>query len=77
MATEMQPLYDPSGVETRWQETWEAEGLYAAHADNPRPSFVDAHPPPTLRIRHRHDAHLVAARRRGRGVAALSVCASG
>ncbi len=48
MATEMQPLYDPSGVEPRWQETWEAEGLYAARADDPRPSFVDAHPPPNV-----------------------------
>ena len=26
----MEPLYDPSGVERRWQQTWEAEGLYAA-----------------------------------------------
>src|SRR4249919_4242996 len=26
----MDPRYDPAGVETRWQETWEAEGLYAA-----------------------------------------------
>ncbi len=48
MPTEMQPQYDPSGVEARWQETWEAEGLYAAHADDPRPSFVDAHPPPNV-----------------------------
>ena len=48
MATEMQPLYDPSGVEARWQETWEAEGLYAADADDPRPAFVDAHPPPNV-----------------------------
>ena len=29
----MESLYDPSGVERRWQETWEAEGLYEAHAD--------------------------------------------
>ena len=28
----MEPVYDPSGVERRWQETWEAEGLYAAGA---------------------------------------------
>ena len=48
MATEMQPLYDPSGVEPRWQETWEREGLYAADADDPRPSYVDAHPPPNV-----------------------------
>jgi valyl-tRNA synthetase len=29
----MEPLYKPEGVEERWQETWEAEGLYEAHAD--------------------------------------------
>ena len=28
----MEPLYRPDGVEERWQETWEAEGLYAAGA---------------------------------------------
>ncbi len=28
----MDPLYSPEGVETRWQETWEEEGLYAAGA---------------------------------------------
>ena len=48
MATELQPLYDPSGVEPRWQETWEQEGLYAADPDDPRPPFVDAHPPPNV-----------------------------
>ena len=41
-------MYDPSGVEPRWQETWEQEGLYAADADDPRPPFVDAHPPPNV-----------------------------
>jgi valyl-tRNA synthetase len=48
MPTEMQPLYDPSGVEPRWQETWEREGLYAANPDDPRPVYVDAHPPPNV-----------------------------
>ena len=28
----MESLYKPEGVEARWQETWEAEGLYAAGA---------------------------------------------
>jgi valyl-tRNA synthetase len=44
----MEPLYRPEGVEQRWQETWEAEGLYAAHADDERPTYVDAHPPPNV-----------------------------
>jgi valyl-tRNA synthetase len=44
----MEPLYRPEGVEARWQETWEAEGLYNADADDARPTFVDAHPPPNV-----------------------------
>jgi valyl-tRNA synthetase len=44
----MEPLYNPEGVETRWQETWEAEGLYDAEASDPRPSFAIAHPPPNV-----------------------------
>jgi len=44
----MEPLYSPEGVEARWQETWEAEGLYAADPDPSRESFVDAHPPPNV-----------------------------
>ena len=44
----MEPLYRPQGVEERWQRTWEDEGLYAAHADDPRPVYVDAHPPPNV-----------------------------
>ena len=50
MATEMQPLYDPSGVEPRWQETWEREGLYAraTPSDRDEPSYVDLRPPPNV-----------------------------
>jgi valyl-tRNA synthetase len=44
----MEPLYSPQGVETRWQQTWEEEGLYNAEASDPRPSFVVAHPPPNV-----------------------------
>src|SRR6476620_9231374 len=44
----MEPRYDPHGVEERWQRLWEDEGLYAAEADDPRPTFVIAHPPPNV-----------------------------
>jgi valyl-tRNA synthetase len=44
----MDPLYKPQGVEERWQETWEAEGLYNAEADDPRETFVIALPPPNV-----------------------------
>src|SRR6266568_4565119 len=44
----MEPLYNPNGVEERWQQTWEAEGLYNAEADDPRQSFAIAHPPPNV-----------------------------
>ena len=44
----MEPRYNPQGVEARWQGTWEEEGLYRAHADDPRPTFVVAHPPPNV-----------------------------
>ena len=45
----MESLYDPSAVERRWQETWEAEGLYAAGAGRRRDeSFVICVPPPNV-----------------------------
>ena len=44
----MEPLYEPEGVEERWQETWEAEGLYEAHAERGGETFVIAHPPPNV-----------------------------
>jgi valyl-tRNA synthetase len=44
----MEPRYSPEGVEQRWQETWEEEGLYSADADDPRPTFVIAFPPPNV-----------------------------
>ena len=31
----MEPLYQPQGVEERWQQTWEGEGLYHADPDAP------------------------------------------
>jgi valyl-tRNA synthetase len=44
----MDTLYRPEGVEERWQRTWEEEGLYNAEADDPRETFVIAHPPPNV-----------------------------
>jgi valyl-tRNA synthetase len=46
--TGMEPLYRPEGVEERWQEAWEAEGLYEAHAERGGDTFVIAHPPPNV-----------------------------
>jgi valyl-tRNA synthetase len=44
----MEPLYQPEGVEQRWQRVWEEDGLYGADPDSARPPFVDAHPPPNV-----------------------------
>ena len=42
----MDSLYNPKGVEERWQQTWEAEGHYNAEPDPARESYVYAFPPP-------------------------------
>src|SRR5947199_4605885 len=44
----MDSLYQPDGVEQRWQERWEADGDYAADPIPGKPTFVDAHPPPNV-----------------------------
>jgi valyl-tRNA synthetase len=44
----MQPRYEPQGVEGRWQQTWEGEGLYDAEPDPARTPYVDCHPPPNV-----------------------------
>jgi valyl-tRNA synthetase len=44
----VEPLYNPAGVEERWQKTWEEEGLYNADPDPSRESFAIAHPPPNV-----------------------------
>jgi valyl-tRNA synthetase len=44
----MEALYQPQGVEARWQRVWEEEALYAADADDPRKPFVVMHPPPNI-----------------------------
>ena len=31
--------YDPQAIERKWQRLWEADGLYHAHEDDPRPKF--------------------------------------
>ena len=44
----MEPLYQPQGIEERWQRTWEDEGLYGAEPGSGRETFVVAHPPPNV-----------------------------
>src|SRR5437868_380344 len=44
----MDPLYRPQGVEERWQQIWEEEGLYGADPTSDRPSYVIAVPPPNV-----------------------------
>ncbi len=45
----MESLYQPDGVEQRWQQTWEAEGHYAAGAGaRRRETFVICVPPPNV-----------------------------
>jgi valyl-tRNA synthetase len=45
----MEPLYRPEGVEARWQQAWEEEGLYAAGAGARRDeSYVICVPPPNV-----------------------------
>src|SRR6186713_2113499 len=45
----MDSRYDPSGVEARWQEAWEAEGLYAAGAGARHgETYVICVPPPNV-----------------------------
>jgi valyl-tRNA synthetase len=44
----MEPLYEPQGVEERWQRVWEEEGLYNAEPGSGRETFVVAHPPPNV-----------------------------
>jgi valyl-tRNA synthetase len=45
---ELEPLYKPQGVEERWQQAWEQEGLYHAEPDDPGPTYVIAVPPPNV-----------------------------
>jgi valyl-tRNA synthetase len=45
----MDPLYRPEGVEARWQQAWEEEGLYAAGADARHDeTYVICVPPPNV-----------------------------
>ncbi|TML17044.1 MAG: valine--tRNA ligase [Actinobacteria bacterium] len=44
----MEPLYQPQGIEERWQRTWEDEGFYNAEPGTGRETFVVAHPPPNV-----------------------------
>ncbi len=44
----MEPLYEPKGVEERWQRVWEEEGLYQADPAAEGETFVVMHPPPNI-----------------------------
>jgi valyl-tRNA synthetase len=44
----METRYNPAGVEERWQQTWEAEGLYNAEPDAPGEPYAIALPPPNV-----------------------------
>jgi valyl-tRNA synthetase len=44
----MDSLYNPQGVEERWQRTWEKEGFYRADPSAPGESFSIALPPPNV-----------------------------
>src|SRR3982751_173783 len=44
----MNPLYDPHGVEERWQRIWEEERLYHADPEVPGDAYVIAVPPPNV-----------------------------
>ena len=44
----MESLYNPKGVEERWQQTWEAEGLYRADPEAGGEAFSIALPPPNV-----------------------------
>jgi valyl-tRNA synthetase len=49
MAVEMDSRYDPQAVESRWQRTWEEEGLYRAGAGARRSdTYVICVPPPNV-----------------------------
>src|ERR687885_1569713 len=44
----MNPLYEPRGVEERWQRAWEEERLYHAEPDAPGDPYVICVPPPNV-----------------------------
>jgi valyl-tRNA synthetase len=44
----MDGIYNPEGVEERWQQAWEEEGLYRADPDGRGEPFTIALPPPNV-----------------------------
>jgi valyl-tRNA synthetase len=44
----VEPLYQPAGVEERWQRIWEDEGLFAADPYSDARTYVIAVPPPNV-----------------------------
>jgi len=41
--TQRPDRFDPSSYEAKWRERWEADALYAAHDDDPRPKRYELH----------------------------------
>jgi valyl-tRNA synthetase len=48
MTTELPTAYEPSGIEARWYERWEREGLFSARAGSEREPFTIVIPPPNV-----------------------------
>ena len=44
----MDARYEPAGVESRWQQYWEANGLFDGDPASARPPYVIAVPPPNV-----------------------------
>ena len=60
----MEPLYQPQGIEERWQRTWEDEGLYNAEPGSGRETVCHRAP---AAERDRRAAHRARAAALGRG----------
>ncbi|MEB3195758.1 MAG: valine--tRNA ligase [Candidatus Sericytochromatia bacterium] len=45
---EIAKAYEPTEVEARWVERWDALGVFRADVESPRPAFVLACPPPNV-----------------------------
>ncbi len=48
MSEELSTAYQPAGVESRWYQTWESRGLFAAHPNRGKEPFTIVIPPPNV-----------------------------